>query len=122
MDERNRNLNDPFYHTTNMNAEIDNQHETIDEVPEQTYLEETSAEFTHPIRGDAEESRTNHAYGWIALALSVISLFFIPVLFAIAGIILGVIARNRQSQWLGYSAIVISVISLIVHLFIMPFF
>lgn len=121
MNERNRGTNDPFYET-NLNAEIEEQHDTIGESPEQTFLEETSAEFTHPITEDEKTTHTNHAYGWIALALSIISLFFIPILFAIAGIIVGVVARNRQSQALGYSAIIIGVISLIVHLFILPFF
>jgi len=87
-----------------------------------TFLEETASEFTEPVRNVEREDDVQHAYGWIALALSIISFFFLPVLFAIAGVILGIVARNRQSYILGYSAIVLGIISLIVQLFIMPYF
>jgi len=100
---------------------LDEQHITIDEAPEQSYLEETSAEFSHPIEQDNRDNQVQHVYGWIALALSIISFFFLPFLFAVSGIIVGVIARNRQSSALGYSAIIIGIISLIVNLFLIPF-
>jgi|SRR5690625_1115938 len=112
---------DPFYETK-ASTNNEEQHNTIDEVSEQSFLEETSTEFTHPIDGDERTDETHHVYGWIGLALSIISLFFVPYLFAIAGIIVGIIARNRRSPALGYSAIVIGAISIVIHLAVMPFF
>lgn len=100
---------------------LDDEHVTIDEVSEPTYLEETAAEFTHPIAEDERSDRVHHVYGWIALALSVVSFFFIPFLFSIAGIVVGVVARNRRSFALGYSAIVIGALSFIINLFMTPF-
>ena len=122
MHNRNFDENDPFY-KTDVNRDMDEGHRRpIEEREDRSFLEETASEFTHPIRGEERENAVQHAYGWIALALSLISFFFLPVLFAIAGIIVGIIARNRQSLILGYSAIVLGIISLIVQLFVLPYF
>ncbi len=97
-----------------------------DPVDEHIFKEETSAEFTEDTIGDDrdqdrdEDREVYNVYGWIAIALSAISFFFIPILFAGAGIILGFIARNREAQILGNTAIVIGILSIITRLFIMP--
>lgn len=101
--------------------ELVDEHETIDEVSGQTFLEETSAEFTHPIEEDEHDDQVQHIYGWIGLALSIISFFFIPFLFSVVGIIVGIIARNRRSTILGYSAIIVGALSFIFNLFLIPF-
>lgn len=113
---------DPFDDTNKDDVLVD-EHDTIDEAPEQTqtFLEETSAEFTHPIEADERSDEVQHVYGWIGLALSIISFFFIPFLFSVAGIIVGVIARNRHSLILGYSAIIVGALSFIINLFMIPF-
>lgn len=111
---------DPFYETDRDEYLVD-EHDTIDEVSERTFLEETSAEFTHPIEEDERQDEVHHVYGWIGLALSIISFFFIPFLFSVAGIIVGIIARNRQSLALGYSAIIVGALSFIINLFMIPF-
>lgn len=100
----------------NAATKVDEDHRTIDEVTDPTFLEETSVEFTHPIEEEAKEDGLQHIYGWIALALAVLSFFFLPVLFSIAAIVIGIIARNRQSLALGYSAIVIGAISLLFYM------
>src|SRR5690606_26715978 len=87
-----------------------------------TFLEETASEFTEPVRNVEREDDVQHAYGWIALALSIISFFFLPVLFAIACVILGIVARNRPSLLLVYSDLVVVIISLIIQLFILSYF
>lgn len=124
MHHRDHNENDPFYNT-DANRDMDEGHRTPEPDNDRNrrkFLEETASEFTEPVRNVEREDDVQHAYGWIALALSIISFFFLPVLFAIAGVILGIVARNRQSYILGYSAIVLGIISLIVQLFIMPYF
>lgn len=89
-----------------------------------SYLEETSLELTDD--DELIDEQQNHnmymVYGWIAIALSIISFFFIPVLFAVAGIVLGFISRNQSTtKVLGYVAIIIGVVSLISRLFMFPF-
>lgn len=96
------------------------EHVTIDEAGGRSFLEETSAEFTHPIEADERQNNVQHIYGWIALALSIVSFFFIPFLFSIAGIIVGFVARNRGSVFLGISAIVVGALSFLFNLFLLP--
>lgn len=97
------------------------------------YDEETAAEIAAPINygatrntvttNDSETRATGGAgLGWLALALSIISLFVMPVLMGAAGIIIGFIARKRGATGLGAWAIGIGAVSLIVGIFILPFF
>lgn len=100
--------------------QIDN---TDDPLLDERYNEETAAEIIEPEVKEPEEERDENiqnVYGWIAIALSAISFFFIPILFAGAGIILGFIARNRDANILGNTAITIGIISLLVRLLIIP--
>lgn len=94
------------------------------------YLEETSAEFVSPIpyeRGvshDGERERTSAGgvVGLSALILSFLSLFVLPIWFGGAGIVLGFIARRRGAEALGAWAIGIGAISIVIAMFIVPFF
>ncbi|MEI3606830.1 hypothetical protein SPD48_14090 [Pseudogracilibacillus sp. SE30717A] len=135
----NQNLNDPskdnllndadhpIAEDINTNRRLDNEH---------IFKEETAAEMLEdpptPIGENRDERRdfdrdnedrheeVQNMYGWIAIALSAISFFIIPILFAGAGIIVGFIARNREAPILGNTAIVIGVLSILVRLFILP--
>lgn len=60
-------------------------------------------------------------YGWIGLALSIISFFMWPLVFGIAGIILGFVSRNKGAEMLGNVAIAAGVISIIISLLMIPF-
>lgn len=106
--------------------ESKNEHEKrYDEHPvlDDSYQEETAAEIVDPdISEDKSDNDAdvNNVYGWIAIALSVVSFFFIPILFAGAGVILGFVARNKDAPILGNTAIAIGIISVLVRLFIMP--
>ncbi len=94
------------------------------------YKEETAAEIAAPIPAVSERDRNDNrerAAGWsgmgtIALALSILSLFVMPILFGAAGIVLGFVARRRGAEGLGAWAIGIGVVSIIVGIFILPFF
>ncbi|MEN2765970.1 hypothetical protein [Ornithinibacillus xuwenensis] len=88
--------------------------------------EETAAELTADdyrrsaaFEGDTEQANT--AMGWIALALSIASFFWAPILLGGAGIIVGFIARNRDANTLGNIAIAAGAISILITLFILPF-
>ncbi|MGE8206229.1 hypothetical protein ACQKP0_17015 [Heyndrickxia sp. NPDC080065] len=99
------------------------------------YHEETAAEVAAPIsmnrdydRDLSEDRDPDHAHvsgkviGWSALALSVLSLFFLPVILGAAGIILGFVARRRNAETLGAWSIGIGVVSIIIGIFVLPFF
>lgn len=97
------------------------------------YIEETSAEIAAPvtfnrnetsrrIESDRDTATAGRGLGFVALALSILSLFVLPILFGAAGIIIGFIARRRGAVGLGNWAIGIGVISIIVGIFILPFF
>jgi hypothetical protein len=99
------------------------------------YTEETAAEIAAPVSlgrdNDREDNRKDNSagmdlsgglMGYAALALSILSLFVLPILFGAAGIILGFVARRRGAGTTGALAIGIGVISIIIGIFILPFF
>lgn len=90
------------------------------------YNEETAAEIAEPLTlrtkdSDREQTGAGTGLGLTALALSILSLFVFPVLLGIAGIVLGFVARRRGAAS-GSWAIGIGALSLILGLFILPFF
>lgn len=107
--------------------------------PEQSndFVEETAAEVT-PGAADLERNEENtiaqeqtrdntdeiegRGMGIFALTLSLLSLLFLPVLLGAAGIIVGFIARQRGANALGNWAIAVGAISIVVTLFLAPFF
>jgi hypothetical protein len=103
-----------------------------DDIPKDPsdYHEETAAEIAAPVsfgrrRGyddlrDRAEGGTGT--GYVALALSIISLFVMPILFGAIGIVLGFVARARGAEGLGAWAIGVGAVSIIVGIFILPFF
>lgn len=100
------------------------------------YREETAAEIAAPVSltrptfqerskessGAGTDTKAGTGMGWAALALSILSLFVMPILFGAAGIVLGFVARRRGAESLGAWAIGIGAISIIVGIFILPFF
>jgi hypothetical protein len=112
VDDRNRTYNESYVQSKGK------------EEPERDFMEETAAEIAEPVRRyDERDEETNGAgLGWLALALSIISLFIWPVLLGAAGIIVGFIARRRGAATLGAWAIGIGVVAILVRLFIMPFY
>ncbi|UII54889.1 hypothetical protein LS684_14660 [Cytobacillus spongiae] len=102
----------------------DNESRTAD------YVEETSAEIAAPmsynrravIEDERETATAGRGMGFAALALSILSLFVLPVLFGAAGIVLGFLAHRRGSNTLGAWAIGIGAVSIVVGIFILPFF
>ncbi|MFE3973113.1 MULTISPECIES: DUF4190 domain-containing protein [unclassified Peribacillus] len=107
---------------------------TITNNMDNQYNEETSAEISTPPRireyknnesTEADDSGNvasrGQAIGVIALIISILSLFMMPFILGVVGIIVGIVARSRGSN-LGTWAIVIGAISIIVGIFILPFF
>lgn len=94
------------------------------------YNEETAAEFAEPVNLgrnrsyeiNEETTGAGKGFGYAALILAILSLFTAPVLFGATGIILGFVARNRGARTLGNWAIGLGALSVIVSLFLAPFF
>lgn len=113
------------------NNDRNREHPVLDDRDDRTindFREETSAELTNDhdkkdfdTRDNDNDFASGTVMGWIGIALSVLSFFMIPILFAGAGIILGIIARMREANTLGYTAIAVGIVSLIVRLFFAPF-
>lgn len=103
--------------------------EDIPSNPEE-YREETAAEIAGPISFERKRSfddlrgRTagSVGIGYLSLGLSIFSLFVMPILFGAAGMVLGFIARRRGAEGLGAWAIGIGAVSIIIGIFILPFF
>ncbi|WP_017728344.1 DUF4190 domain-containing protein [Halalkalibacterium ligniniphilum] len=60
--------------------------------------------------------------GTFAIVLSILSLFFLPVLLGAAGIVVGFVARRYGAKALGNWAIGIGALSIIMTVFFSPFF
>ncbi|WP_027407819.1 DUF456 domain-containing protein [Anoxybacteroides tepidamans] len=113
-DDRNRTYNESYVQRM---REVDT---------EPDFMEETSTEIAEPIRRyderDEREGADGTGLGWTALALAILSLFIMPIILGAAGIIVGFIARRRGAETLGAWAIGIGAVSIIVKLFILPFY
>ncbi|WP_247747498.1 DUF4190 domain-containing protein [Alkalihalobacillus sp. BA299] len=117
---------------------------TIDVRPEErdrerpeTFEEETAAEVT-PMTGafggrteereetaeanDDDAIAGGRGVGTFAIVLSILSLFFLPILLGAAGIIVGFVARRAGANALGNWAIGIGALSIILTVFFSPFF
>ncbi|MBM7604714.1 hypothetical protein JOC75_002717 [Metabacillus crassostreae] len=104
----------------------------LDREIETDYETESAAEIAAPINMRNEYADVNteadevagegRGMGFLALALSIISLFILPVILGAAGIIVGFIARRRGATGTGAWAIGIGAVSIILGIFITPFF
>ncbi|WP_061568026.1 DUF308 domain-containing protein [Caldibacillus debilis] len=96
--------------------------------PAASYNAESAAEFAPEVRKDRtnryrDESEGNGPwFGYLAIALAILSLFVMPVFLGAVAIILGVVSRNREARTLGNWAIGIGILSVIIGLFIAPFY
>lgn len=95
---------------------------TSDDRDRINYEEETAAEYTPSVRTERQEESGGEWFGYIGLALAILSLFVYPVLFGAIAIVLGFMARRRNSTGVGSWAIGIGTLSVILGIFIAPFF
>ncbi|HET7628445.1 MAG TPA: DUF4190 domain-containing protein [Bacillales bacterium] len=107
------------------------------------YLEETATETTPVARGwgvtenDTEIDKDNRGeqgnrgtqagvnygtgYGILALILSVLAFFFLPIVMGGAGIVIGFIARAKGANTWGAWAIGVGIAAIVISLFAAPF-
>ncbi|GGB29186.1 hypothetical protein F3157_00180 [Virgibacillus dakarensis] len=89
---------------------------------EETAAELTADDLDTPSRiEDDDDTNASSTYGWVALALSIVSFFWLPIILGGAGIIVGFIARSRGANTLGMTAIIAGAVSILISLFILPF-
>ncbi|RKQ37805.1 hypothetical protein [Oceanobacillus halophilus] len=127
MDEY-KNTNDDVQnaprHGENYGEEVKNQ-DFVGIEPDSSRNEEYAAEFTaddYQVRDGADtDGEVNSMFGWIGLALSIISFFMWPIVLGAAGIILGFVSRSRGAETLGNIAIAAGAISILITVFILPF-
>jgi hypothetical protein len=81
----------------------------------------TNREF-NTLDTNVDDVTGGRGIGGLALALSILSLFVLPIVLGAAGIIIGFIARRRGATTLGAWAIGIGAVSIIVGMFVLPFF
>ncbi|WP_067730446.1 hypothetical protein [Oceanobacillus damuensis] len=122
MDEREKNTNaqaPPHHGDRAMHQDY------IGVEPESSRDEEYAAEMTaedyETRKHEGDNGEVNTMYGWIAIAVSVISFFMWPIVLGAAGIILGFVSRGRGADTLGNIAIAAGAISILITLFILPF-
>lgn len=116
MDNEQKDSNEPVEvdETTLKNSLDLNNHDLYDEEVAAEIIDTDSPEVIED--NDNELQLTNNIYGWIAIALSLLSFFIMPYVFAVASIVLGFIARTRHRTILGNAAIGIGIISIIVRI------
>lgn len=88
-------------------------------VAERPFADNVDRETDADMDGEVNEGR---GVGAFAIVLSIISLFFLPVILGAAGIIVGFIARRNGATGLGNWAIGIGAVSIVLTLFFSPFF
>jgi hypothetical protein len=125
------------------NDKLDNSIHDVDDVDDarrvdddhHDFDEETAAEIATPVnlnrydrydeldKDDRDNVNTGgRVIGWAALALSIISLFVLPVILGAAAVVLGFVARHKDAGTLGAWSIGIGVVSIIIGIFVLPFF
>jgi hypothetical protein len=106
---------------------------TLDETlyPESGYEEElaqemTADDFNRPVKSEEQETNMQDnvrtGMGWLAIVLSALSFFMMPILLGAAGIIFGFVSKNRGADTLGNTAIIAGAIAIVLSLFVAPFF
>ncbi|ALC92722.1 hypothetical protein AM500_09125 [Bacillus sp. FJAT-18017] len=100
----------------------------------QNVREETASELAAPVpvrqkrnenrgqQNNAGENAGSSMLGYTALGLAILSLFILPVLLGAVGIVLGFLAMRKGQSKIGGWAIGIGAVSLIIGMFITPFF
>jgi ethanolamine utilization microcompartment shell protein EutS len=118
MDDKNRTNDVEKARIRDVDRHMDGYYSNRDE---ETAAELTADDYRRSVVVDHDVAEGSSAMGWIALALSIASFFWAPILLGGAGIIVGFIARHRHANTLGNIAIAAGAISILITLFILPF-
>lgn len=100
---------------TYRNNSLDDEDHYDEEVAEEAVLDRRALGNIRDEDDDDVDSGTG--IGWLALVLSIVGLFFLPVIMGAAGIIIGIIARRQGARALGGWAIGIGIFAIVIRLF-----
>ncbi|WP_117169207.1 DUF4190 domain-containing protein [Paraliobacillus sediminis] len=93
---------------------------------EEFAAELTANDFNEPIASEKvngkSEVEAKTGFGWFAVVASILSFFLMPIFLSAIGIIVGFVAKSRGADTLGNTAIIAGALSMIITLFIVPFF
>ncbi|ENH97487.1 hypothetical protein J416_05733 [Gracilibacillus halophilus YIM-C55.5] len=124
VDLQNKNAtlgNSQFVETDEMYS-VDRVHKRQPEVSEEL----SANDFNQPIESDEQETQmqkdVNTVYGWAGLIVAIVSFFIWPLVMSIGGIVLGMISKSQGADTLGNAAIIVSAISLVLSLILIPMF
>lgn len=90
--------------------------------PEEEGPDQAAAREFRKNREDAAAGTDKMVWGWSALTAAIVSLFFLPQIFAPVSVIIGVVAYFRGGRTMGVWSVVIGLISLIAYLFLVPYY
>lgn len=82
----------------------------------------TNAEKEETALANLDDVTAGRGIGTFAIVLSILSLFFLPVLLGAAGIVVGFVSRRSGATTLGNWAIGIGAVSILMTVFFSPFF
>jgi hypothetical protein len=94
----------------------------VDTMMDEEYASELADPNPQVSRATYNASTIDRTWGWIAIIVSVISLFYSPVILGSAGVILGLIAFFRGNRSLGGWSIAIGLVSVFSYLFLVPYY
>jgi len=97
-----------------LNGDSDDEEYATDEAVDRSLVDNVRDEDVSAVEGVG--------LGWLALILSAIGLFFLPIIMGAAGIIIGIIARKKGARTLGAWAVGIGASAIVILLFTAPFF
>ncbi|WCD90958.1 hypothetical protein KPP03845_107387 [Streptomyces xanthophaeus] len=63
--------------------------------------------------GGAPRGSSNNVLSIVAIVLGVIALFFLPIVFGVVGVVLGIVAKTVRHERLATVAIVVSAVGLV---------
>lgn len=85
-------------------------------------MEETSSMNARNAAEEMGSEATGRSLGWLALALSIASLFVLPQWLGLAGIVLGGAAWFTGTRGLGLWSMVIGAVSLLLYIVLVPYY
>lgn len=118
MDEHNKNRDEQIQKPPEHG---DESHDHIDSRRDEEFAADFAADDFERTDRDYSGEQSVSIYGWIAIALSALSFFMMPIILGAAGIIVGFVSRNRGADTLGNIAIAAGAISILISIFILPF-
>lgn len=98
------------------------QNHSTEETAEELTLDDHSVDDEEIVTDDSEmDVRSSTIIGWSGIVLSVLSFFMLPFILGIAGIVVGFIAKNKEKDRLGNTAIIVGAASIIISMFVLLF-